>query len=319
MLRPGCLHAWPARSLLSRRRAHPAGRLPPRFVPAATNLLMPHASEPPPPLPYGPARKPANIAAKIKGSIAGGTSVLVGALRGSLYALPADHLVLDALADHPAALPLPGGGGGMRGKCTDCAVPGFPGSAPFDGVLAEGACAADRGSAGACPSGEGEEYDNDDDAGLAVRDDAPGGGAGTGALVPLSPSDADVAGELGGLVCPQLPLGLYELAEPGAERQALPWLPDALPAHALEVGGAAAKHAEGLQASKRMQRRPRPARLDARVLEQPQWSRAPSWRATDPTSTPTAASLAPSPRPSRGARGWRPTRCSSCPCRCSRS
>ncbi len=32
---------------------------------------------------------------KLQGNLAGGTTVLIGALHGSLYALPADHLMLD--------------------------------------------------------------------------------------------------------------------------------------------------------------------------------------------------------------------------------
>jgi hypothetical protein len=68
---------------------------------------------------------------------------------------------------------------------------------------------------------------------VVADDDADEGASG---LVPLEPSDDDVAGELEGLVCPQLPLGLYQLSDPSEGRPMLPWLPESVQQEE-EVGG----------------------------------------------------------------------------------
>jgi serine/threonine-protein kinase/endoribonuclease IRE1 len=172
-----------------------------------------------PQLPYGPHRRPAAVAARVKGNLAGGTSVLVGALRGSLYALPADHLMLDALAGPVAALPLANGPVSTI-KCTSCA----PMSPPTALCLGGGETLQDAG--GECPA---EEVG----AAVLVRDDDAPDDRG---LVPLQPSGVDVAEEMGGLVCPHLPLGLYHLTAPGEGRPALPWLPASVQ-QGDEVGG----------------------------------------------------------------------------------
>jgi serine/threonine-protein kinase/endoribonuclease IRE1 len=178
-----------------------------------------------PSLPYGPQRKPAGVSAKIKGNLAGGTSVLVGALRGSLYALPADHIMLDALAPAPAALPPPEGR-----KCTECAPRPWPGAlgpltplGPGAGV-SSGDEDTDSGAGGDTLEDGGGECRAEDYGALVVQDEDASRAR---SLVPLEPSDEGVAEGLGGLVCPHLPLGLYQLSDWGEGAPALPWLPDA--------------------------------------------------------------------------------------------
>jgi hypothetical protein len=170
------------------------------LIAGSTNLLAPAAAGAgaQPALPYGPARRGAG--GKIRGNLAGGTSVLVGALQGSLYALPADHLVLDARGLPPRPLPLPDA---SANKCTDCDPAAWGRGL---GGLSEDECPA-------------EDLGIEEDAG--DYGSAAGGGGG---LVPLTPGTAD---ELAGLTCPQPALGLYQLTQSFEGAAPLAWLPAA--------------------------------------------------------------------------------------------
>jgi serine/threonine-protein kinase/endoribonuclease IRE1 len=194
---------------------------------AGSNLLLAApGGDDSPALSHKPAGKPAVSPSKIKGNLAGGTSVLIGALRGGLYALPADHLVLDdAQLGGPAMLAL---AGASALRCTDCGLrPPWPGSAAPGADMspavpelehAGSECRAEDG-------GDGRQL-------VVADDDVDDGGSG---LVPLEASEEGASGGLEGLVCPQLPLGLYQLTNPGEARPLLPWLPDSLQHDASEV------------------------------------------------------------------------------------
>lgn len=211
--------------------------MPTSFVPtllaASTNLLASEGNGVRPALPYGPQRKPAGVTSKIKGNLAGGTSVLVGALRGSLYALPADHITIDARSPAPAALMPPP----VSGKCTECdarplaqLVPFVPMSGGDTSGLHDGDAGGGSGEPGAggpMLEDAGVECRADEDLmpPLVVKDDDA---SRAGGLVPLQPSSQGVGAGLGGLVCPHLALGLYQLSDPGEGAPTLPWLPESL-------------------------------------------------------------------------------------------
>jgi serine/threonine-protein kinase/endoribonuclease IRE1 len=199
-------------------------------TPASVNLLAPHEPDQWPALPQGPARRPSGgRGSKIRGALTGGGSgsgsggssgggggsaVLIGAHRGSLYALPAARVMLDSPGSELALTAVPGA------KCTDCSPQSSAG--PFGGHMEL------LGPGGELEDGECRAED------LAVADDdplpSPDGDAdgAEGGLVPLHPDGGAAKEGLGGLTCPHLPLGLYELAEPGLARGSLPWLPASL-------------------------------------------------------------------------------------------
>jgi hypothetical protein len=175
------------------------------------------------PTPPGPARR------KVKGRLAGGTSVLVGALEGSLYALPADHLML--MSDDSAS------GGSSSSKTAATAVwPQRRGRMALDITPAEAdMCRAGPGGSkaqqqatgvgAAAASGEDNSRaaasDNSSGA-LALLDDSGSGGA---RVVTLAPVDSGaVIDELGSLTCPQPPLGIHPITRQ-AGGQHVTWLP----------------------------------------------------------------------------------------------
>lgn len=168
---------------------------------------------------------------KVKGQLAGGTSVLVGALHGSLYALPADHLMLSAT---PAA----GEDGTSTGPAGTAAVvwPKRTGRMPLDitpavvDVCAAGGAAAgkqqlpgssaaggaDSGSIGGSPNSS----DEGDGSALALLDESDVNAG----IVALNPVDnGAVLDELSTLTCPQPPLGIHPITV--QQGQAVGWLP----------------------------------------------------------------------------------------------
>eukprot|EP00879_Flechtneria_rotunda_P013807 GHRR01014420.1.p1 GENE.GHRR01014420.1~~GHRR01014420.1.p1 ORF type:complete len:470 (+),score=187.68 GHRR01014420.1:1045-2454(+) len=173
---------------------------------------------------------------KLKGRLAGGTTVLVGALQGSLYALPADNLML-AAADTDES------GGSSTAEWS-----ARTGSLPLDITLAEREVFAAAGAAGAaggqmqhmlpcstggissqagcnasCSSGisssDGSKGSSNGGAVTLVDDDAS-----SKDLVPLEPSEKGLVDELGSLTCPQPPLGIHNLSVQQARPVA--WLPN---------------------------------------------------------------------------------------------
>ncbi|KAG2484704.1 hypothetical protein HYH03_016532 [Edaphochlamys debaryana] len=139
-----------------------------------------------------------------------GKRVLVGQLRGCLYALPADRVVLDAAAE---ALPM--GALAIVGRpsgAATSAVPQLP-AAAGDG--------ADGGVRGAAGPGS--------DKALVVV--GAGGTSSTDVMTYMTEAESG-EGVVSGLVCPP---GLHLLAtvdEPREPREPLPWLPDAAKAAA---------------------------------------------------------------------------------------
>jgi hypothetical protein len=177
---------------------------------------------------------------KLKGHLAGGTSVLVGALHGSLYALPADHLMLSAAAAGAAGED----GAGSAGPAGTAAVvwPKRTGRMPLDITPAvvdvcaagprtaaarkqqlPGRSGAAGGSADGSGSGGGGPNSSNEGQGgsaLALLDDSD---AASG-VVPLNPVDSGaVLDELGTLTCPQPPLGIHPITV--QQGQQVGWLP----------------------------------------------------------------------------------------------
>lgn len=187
---------------------------------------------------------------KLKAQLPGGTTVLVGAIKGSLYALPADHLMLAADADDG----LPGSSGAVvwpqrvgrlplditpadadfcdaaptgsaaaeaappeQGRALPSASPAIAGP-----VAADSPAPASDGSGSEAADGCGGPNGSCSNAGLTVVDE-PHSPDST-SLVALEPSDSGLLEELGSLTCPQPPLGIHSIAVQQA--QALAWLPD---------------------------------------------------------------------------------------------
>eukprot|EP00878_Enallax_costatus_P018795 GHUV01019807.1.p1 GENE.GHUV01019807.1~~GHUV01019807.1.p1 ORF type:complete len:727 (+),score=262.17 GHUV01019807.1:265-2445(+) len=182
---------------------------------------------------------------KLRGQLAGGAAVLVGALRGSLYALPADHLMLAdgaaGVAGSEAAVVWPNRVGNMpldinpadaAGMCS--VAPGAAAGRPQQtlptqvGVVGDppGPSSACGAGAPAVASAAVSSADNNcSSAALALVDDSDAGDGGGHSLVPLEPSDSSVLlDELGSLTCPQPPLGIHALNRQQA--QAVTWLPE---------------------------------------------------------------------------------------------
>jgi hypothetical protein len=210
---------------------------------------------------------------KVKGQLAGGTSVLVGALHGSLYALPADHLMLMSAAAGDAD----GSGGKAAGSASAAAAaaaaaggastalwPRRQGRLPLDITPAEAdMCTAPKASstggsgAGAAAAAAAAPAASQDSGGgggsasgvLAVPDDLEP----SGSVVALNPADSGaVMDELGKLTCPQPPLGIHPLVAPqpgggGARQPLVGWLPLGAAAHEDKVRdvGVAAPGAAG--------------------------------------------------------------------------
>lgn len=147
---------------------------------------------------------------KVKGQLAGGTSVLVGALHGSLYALPADHLMLAASPANgvdpdgsgspgaAAAVVWPKKAGRMPLDITPAVVdmcaaapaaaggeaaakPRLPGSGAASGAVAAAPSDGSGSSSGAIPNSSGEGG-----SALALLDESSEAGAG---VVALNPAD----------------------------------------------------------------------------------------------------------------------------------
>jgi hypothetical protein len=166
---------------------------------------------------------------KVKGQLAGGTSVLVGALRGSLYALPADHLMLSATAAAAAA-----GEDAGDGAATAAVVwPKRAGHMPLDITptivdMCAAAPAASKqqlpaggsSSSGSTPNGS-DDGDGSSGSALALLDDSGAPGSGVVALNPVE-NDA-VLEELSKLTCPQPPLGIHPITV--QQGQTVGWLP----------------------------------------------------------------------------------------------
>lgn len=190
---------------------------------------------------------------KLRGQLAGGTTVLVGALKGSLYALPADHLMLAAEAE-----------GAASGSQAPVVWPDRVGSMPMDinpvdtsgvcnlpgAAAAGGAHGSDSQSAQMLPTtkplnaatgGKDSEvcsagHLDAEAAGapsaasssctpgyLTLVDDSVSGSS--GGLVPLDPTDSEVLrDELSSLTCPQPPLGIHAISKQQA--QTVAWLPE---------------------------------------------------------------------------------------------
>lgn len=182
---------------------------------------------------------------KVNGRLAGGTSVLVGALHGSLYALPADHLMLATAEDGS------GGGGSSGGSTTGTAAVVWPkraGRMPLDITpaavdvcaaaaadaapsptkqrLSPGGSSSSSGGAAAAPApspnGSGEGSTDGASALVALLDDsAEQGAAGVVALSPVEHNGV-VRDELNTLTCP--PLGIHPLTVQQQGRT-VGWLP----------------------------------------------------------------------------------------------
>lgn len=174
---------------------------------------------------------------KVKGRLPGGTSVLVGALHGSLYALPADHLMMAAA---PAAEEA-----GSSGPAGTAAVvwPKRTGRMPLDitpavvdmcaagpaakpqlpsgsSSAAAAAAAGEAGNVGSVGSPNGSNEGGSTHTALVLLDESePGGG-----VVALDPVDnGAVLEELNSLTCPQPPLGIHAITE--QRGQTVGWLP----------------------------------------------------------------------------------------------
>lgn len=175
---------------------------------------------------------------KVKGRLPGGTSVLVGALHGSLYALPADHLMMAAA---PAAEE-----GGSSGPAGTAAVvwPKRTGRMPLDitpavvdmcaagpaakqqlpsgssSAAAAAAAAGEAGNVGSVGSPNGSNEGGSTHTALVLLDESePGGG-----VVALDPVDnGAVLEELNTLTCPQPPLGIHAITE--QRGHTVGWLP----------------------------------------------------------------------------------------------
>jgi hypothetical protein len=183
---------------------------------------------------------------KVKGQLAGGTSVLVGALRGSLYALPADHLMLSATA--AAAAAGEDGSGAGDGAATAAVVwPKRAGRMPLDITptvvdmcaaapaaskqqLPPGGSSSGSGS-GSSPNGS-DDGDGSSGSALALLDDSREPGSGVVALNPVE--NGAVLEELSKLTCPQPPLGIHSITV--QQGQTVGWLPLGGPTEEVRLG-----------------------------------------------------------------------------------
>lgn len=160
-----------------------------------------------------PARAPVPAAGggflpsrKVKGQLAGGTSVLVGALHGSLYALPADHLMLaaspasgvdpDSGAANAPAVMWPKKSGRMPLDITPAVVDMCAAAGPVAAGKQQlpgsgGAAGAEGDSGGVSPNGSNEGGSS----ALALLDES--GEAGSG-VVALNPADNGAGEGTGG-------------------------------------------------------------------------------------------------------------------------
>lgn len=213
----------------------------------------------------GPALRPATgiihisgkpVAGKLRGQLPGGTAVLVGALRGSLYALPADHLMLADGATGPGGsgavvwpdrvgrLPMdinPADTAGMCNAAQDAAGVQSGHSPPqvlpvsqalhvVERLAPDSAC-----DAGAPPTASAAGNSCSSSSIVTLVDDSDAGSGAGHALVPLEPSDSEVLlDELGSLTCPQPPLGIHALSRQQAP--AVTWLPEPTLPPAHKVG-----------------------------------------------------------------------------------
>lgn len=202
----------------------------------SSSWLVPSPSSPRarPPMPAGRVGGRSGVLRrKVKGHLVGGTSVLVGALHGSLYALPADHLMLSAAVAGAAGED----GASSTGPAGTAAVvwPKRTGRMPLDITPAVvDVCAAGKqqlpgpsgaagGSADGGSSGGGGPNSSDEGDGgsaLALLDDSDGASG----VVQLNPVDSGaVLDELGTLTCPQPPLGIHSISV--QQGQQVGWLP----------------------------------------------------------------------------------------------
>ncbi|GFR44013.1 hypothetical protein Agub_g5168 [Astrephomene gubernaculifera] len=138
------------------------------------------------------------------GSSGSSSQVLVGRLRGSLYALPADHVTLEEGGVQANSLALSG-----PASTTPLDLPQLPPSTSPASAAASAATTADKA--------------------LAVIDSSSGGGGSSRTDVMTYMADVETGeGVVSGLVCPPGVHLLATLDEPKEPRGPWPWLPNAV-------------------------------------------------------------------------------------------